>query len=181
MIFSLNCKANIIAFWDLKLDTHAGYCDNPIKEKEMWTGVNKFAKSIKDTLPGIPPAQVIYIETEKSSSNTNRRINIKSYPFYLINETLVMADNIEQLSEIYLKNQNLLTFPKKVEITARTLLNVTSPPFDSDYSDALTRKLAENDYKIDVRHLRRFSLSLWSIETMLLNHLICFGENSTRN
>lgn len=178
LAFSANCKANIATFSDLKLDVQAGYCENPNKEKEMWSGINKFAKSIKDTLPGIPPAQAAYIEAEKNSNNNDRRMNLESYPFYIISKTLVMADNMDKLSELYIANQNRLGFPKKVEITARTLFNVTAAPFEFDYINTLERKLAENDYKIDGRHLRTLLFSLWRFKPLLLNHLICYGEKT---
>jgi len=176
LIFSLTCKAEIASFWKMKLDSSKGYCENPIKEKEMWIGINTFAKSIKDTLPGIPPTQTAYIERERNSKNPDRQINLLSYPFYIINQTLIMADNMDQLSSLYLANQNRLTFPKKVEITARVLLNVTSPSYEFSYANTLAKKLSENDYKIESLHLIDISLSLLSARSILLNNLICHGE-----
>lgn len=163
-----------------RLDSSNDYCESSEKERHLWQSINFFAKSIVNTFPAVPPEQLSYIKTEQESGNSNRQINITLNPFYKIKSTLETAENLEILSRDYIKHQNIMTYLKKTEFIGRTMANVRSTAFDLYDTKDLSRELESRGYRIEEKNLRDTYLGILSLQTTMINHLICYGKNNIR-
>lgn len=158
------------------LDMFKGYCKNTIEEKKLWSEINKFAKSFQYVIPKIPPEQKAYLQSEFTSGNTERAINVSRNSFYKMNETYEEIVNIENLSTSYLANHNQLSLNKKMEFIGRTLVNLNSEHIAYDEMQYVSADLNSKGYVITKEVL----LKQWALKRLinksLIFHLICYGE-----
>ena len=159
-----------------KLEFNSGYCKNTSEEKKLWTGINKFAKSFLLIVPSIPPEQKIYIQTERSSTNIERMVQITRNSFYKMNDLYEEVSNIEEISSTYLKHQEQLPLGKKMEIIGRTLANITNENIPYDDISIVVADLRAKGYYVSADDLRMHSGVKFGIKRALISHLICYGE-----
>lgn len=159
-----------------RIESTDGYCMTQDEERKLWSEINKFAKSVLQVFPTIPPEQASYLMVERNSGNFNRQINIGKTSFYKIDTILNNASNLEKHSADYLKNHNQLTLQKKMEFIGRTLLNVDSEPIAYDEFKRVSADLALKDYFISEKNLSFYWAVTRTFRTSLMFHLTCYGD-----
>ena len=159
-----------------KLDSSEGYCANFSEEAKLWQGINKYANSLLTVMPAIPPEQKKYIQQEVESGNVDRALSIRGNPFFIMNDIYQEAINIEKLSSLYLLLNRQLPLEKKVEITARVILNIDSEKIDYSNINWLSSELKSKGYYIAPETLKIIWGTRSGIKQASIFHLICYGE-----
>ena len=158
------------------LEMFKGYCKNSEEEKKLWGEIQKFSKSFLLLAPNIPPEQKSYLQSESSSGNNERAINILRNSFYKMNETYEEMANIEKLSSSYLLNHNNLSFNKKIEFIGRTLANLDSDHISYDELQFVSDDLNSKGYVFTRKNLGSHWALKRLIKKSLIAHLVCYGE-----
>ena len=162
-----------------RIEATGGYCTTQDDERKLWSGINKFAKSVLQVFPAVPPQWAAYLNTERNSGNFNRKINVEKTSFYKINTVLVNTSNLVTLSEAYLNNHSKLTLQKKMEFIGRTLVNVYSVPIDIFDFESVSTDLKSKGYYISVSELTMNWAITSGIKEALIFHLICYGDRQS--
>ncbi len=165
-----------------KIEWNEGYCKNGVQEKKLWNAIYKTAKHAIDEIPGLPPEQRQYIESELDSKNSDRIESIIVSPIFSMHVILIQLKNVKTIAEDYLLTHESSPQLKKLKMLGEVLL----PIYILEDKRGINNKtfqnsLAAKNYLLTAKQLKGLEIALTNFNSLkrnLAHQIICYGEKN---
>ncbi len=165
-----------------KIEWDERYCKNAAQEKKLWNAIYKTAKHAIDEIPGLPPEQKQYIESELGSKNSDRIESILTSPIFKMHVILIQLKKVKAITEEYLLVHENSRISKKIKMLGEILL----PIYILENNRGINNKsfqssLVAKSYTLTDKQLQGLEIALtnfYLLKQNLAHQIICFGEKN---